>query len=316
METGRFLSSDNKTNVYWQLWPTEKPPVAVLQIVHGMAEIIDRYSELAAELNAAGIVVAGDDHIGHGHSADPEDYGYFGESNGWLHFIDDEEKMRKILAEKYPGVPYIMMGHSMGSFICRGWLAHYGQVASKENQLAGAIICGSAGTNKALAAGLALTKGLRKAKGSRHISKLITAIAFGSYNKGIENPKTNYDWLTHDEKIVNAYVENPMCGFIFTLAGYEDLFRLMEYISTDQCYGAMPKDIPYLIVSGMEDPVGEYGKGPLEIKERLEKSGCSMVEEILYQGMRHEIHTEIGGQVPRSDMRDFCLDAAQEAKDK
>lgn len=313
MKTAQFISSDKKSTIRYQVWDSVEKPVCVLQIIHGMAEYIDRYKDLAAYLNENGIIVAGEDHIGHGHSCEPSDWGYFGEEGGWIHMVDDVEKLREILAEEYPGVPFVMMGHSMGSFLCRAWLAKYGLRAFKDGKLNGSVICGTAGSNPALGAGLALCKAIRKIKGSRHKSRLLTAMAFGSYVKGIENPRTDYDWLSHDNALVDAYVADPMCGFTFTVAGYQDLFGLLQYIAEDQCYSAMPKELCYLLVAGLEDPVGNYAKGVVEVKEKMEAAGCSDVSQIIYEGMRHEIHNEIEKEIVWEDLRDFCLDMAEEA---
>lgn len=313
MITERFLSSDGKTNIQYQIWDRVEKPVCVLQIIHGMAEYIDRYKDLAAYLNENGIVVAGEDHIGHGHSCQSIDWGYFGEEDGWGHMVDDAEKLRTILAEKYPGLPFVMMGHSMGSFLCRAWLARYGVRTFKDGRLQGSIICGTAGSNPALGAGIALCKGLRKVKGSRHISKLVTAMAFGSYVKDIKDHRTEYDWLSHDNALVDAYIADPMCGFPFTVAGYQDMFSLLKYVNEDQCFSAMPKELCYLLTAGLEDPVGNYAKGVVEVKEKMEAAGCSDVSQIIYEGMRHEIHNEIGKEIVWEDFRDFCLDMAEEA---
>ena len=201
----------------------------------------------------------------------------------------------------------------MGSFLCRAWLAKYGQRTFSDGQLHGSVICGTAGSNPALGAGLALCKAIRKVKGSRHKSKLLTAMAFGSYVKGIDDPRTNYDWLSHDEALVDAYDADPMCGFTFTVAGYQDLFSLLQYIAEEQCYSAMPKDLCYLLIAGLEDPVGNYAKGVIEVKEKMEAAGCSDVSQIIYEGMRHEIHNEIEKEIVWEDLRDFCLDMAEEA---
>lgn len=313
MVTGKFLSSDGKTNISYQLWDGAQKPVCVLQIIHGMAEHIDRYKDLAAYLNENGIIVAGEDHIGHGNSSDPSDYGYFGEKDGWVHMVDDVEKLREILAEKYPDVPFVMMGHSMGSFLCRAWLAKYGMKAFSAGKLNGSIICGTAGSNPALGVGLALCKTIRKLRGSRHKSRLLDVMAFGPYAKGIKDPRTEFDWLSYDNAVVDAYVADPASGFNFTTAGYQDLFSLLQYIAEDQCYGAMPKNLCYLLVAGLEDPVGNYAKGVIEVKEKMEAAGCTDVSQIIYEGMRHEIHNEIEKEIVWEDLRDFCLDMAEEA---
>lgn len=297
-----FKSTDGKTQVHWYKWDVEKP-VAVLQIVHGMSEFMERYDAFAKYLNENGILVVGHDHIGHGKSVESKkDWGYFGEEGGWKVFIQDVEELRKIVKEQYPDVPYFLMGHSMGSFVARGWLKMFGE------GIDGAIIMGTAGSNPALGAGKALAKLIRTFKGGRHVSKLITAMAFGSYNNRIPNAKTYNDWLTRDDEVVAWYVKEPACGFSFTLSGYIDLFNLLGYIQGDQWATSVPKDLPMLFVAGGDDPVGSYGVGPAEVVDRLDAAGCEDVSLIIYDGMRHEILNEFGKEEVMNDLRKFILD--------
>ena len=296
-----FLSKDGKSTVHYYVWEPEGQPVAVLQLVHGMAEHISRYAPLAEYLNQYGVLVCGNDHIGHGNSAKPEDWGYFGEENGWKYMVQDVEQLHGMIKVQYMDTPYFILGHSMGSFITRAWLAMYG------NGVDGAIIMGTAGTNKALGVAKFLVKVIRAFKGSRHLSKLITGAAFGSYNKRIKPQRTNYDWLTRDNDIVDKYIADPACGFTFTTAGYADLFNVIGYVSSDQCYKLVPKDLPLLLVSGREDPVGSYGDGPAEVAEKLQEAGCDDVSLILYEDMRHEILNEFGKETVMEDIRRFIF---------
>lgn len=299
MKEYSFKSSDGQSTIHCIEWAPEGKPTAVLQIVHGMSEYVARYSGLAEYLNTYGILVVGHDHIGHGQSAEPKDWGYFGKENGWLYMIDDVEKHRQIISEKYKDVPYFVMGHSMGSFVTRCFVSKYGQ------GLSGAIFLGTAGTNPAVGAGSAIVSLLRKLKGDRHQSGLVTAMAFGSYLKKIENKRTAYDWLSCDESIVDAHVADPACGFTFSLAGYADLFNLIKHMNSGECYKGFPKDIKYLLVAGEADPVGEYGKGPTEVAAKLCEAGCGNVELKLYPKMRHEILNEFGKEEVYEDIRKF-----------
>ncbi len=309
MREFKLPSTDGRSELTWYLWEPSQTPKAILQIVHGMTEYVLRYDAFAEYLTQNGVLVVGDDHIGHGHSVSKtEDLGWFGESDGWKHMVDDEEKLRQTVSGMYPGIPYVMLGHSMGSFIARAYLAQYG------DRLDAAIIMGTAGTNPAAGAGMTLVKLLRGIFGARHRSKFITNMAFGSYNKRIPGAKYPHAWLTRDESIVAPYEKDPFCTFTFTTAGYQDLFNLISYISGDDWYGKVPADLPILVTAGMEDPVGAYGAGPAEVLEKLEKSGHSEVSGRFYEEMRHEILNEIGKDVVWADMRDFILDAAADAE--
>ena len=296
-----FLSKDGKSTIHYYVWAPAGEPVAILQITHGMAEHLLRYEPFAEYLNSYGILVCGHDHIGHGRSADPEDWGYFGEQDGWKIFVQDVEQLHQIMKVQYMDTPYFIMGHSMGSFVARAWLAMYGTGVD------GAIIMGTAGANPALGVAKTLVKTIRKSKGSRHISGLLTKLAFGSYNKRIKPNRTPYDWLTRDGEIVDKYIADPACGFTFTAAGYADLFNLIGYISSENWYKLIPKHLPILFVAGADDPVGAYGAGPAEVAEGLENAGCEDISLILYENMRHEILNEFGKEAVYEDLRRFIL---------
>lgn len=300
-----FLSSDGHSNIQgYQIAPAEEP-LAILQIVHGMSEYFTRYEGFADYLAQNGILVVGHDHIGHGKSADPENYGYFGAKDGWKFWIEDVHALRRIIQEKYPQVPYVILGHSMGSFILRAYLIQYGQ------GLAGAIITGTSGVNRLNGFGRLTVKAMRKVFGGRYRSQLVHDLAFGSNNKKIPSPKNIYEWLSSDVKVSTKYAEDPMCNFIFTLAGFADLFSILAYVSHKDWAEKVPREFPVLLASGLMDPVGQYGKGPSEVYEKLKKTGHEDVALLLYEDMRHEILNERGRAAVYGDMRDFILDAAQ-----
>lgn len=304
MEFFKIKSSDKQTELSCQMWKPEGEPKVILQIVHGMCEYIGRYADFAEFLTKEGVLVVGDDHLGHGNSANG-DFGYFGEKDGWKMLIEDECILAKTMQEQYPGIPYVLLGHSMGSFIARGVLA-----TETANTFCGAIIMGTAGTNKAISAGVAIARLLRKIKGSKSRSNLVTAMAFGSYNKKINNPINHSAWISHDDAVCISHATDPFCKFTFTLAAYEDLFRLLGYINSDEWYAKVPVNLPILVTSGWEDPVGDYCKGPAEVVERLKDAGCE-VTALFYEGMRHEVLNEIGKETVYDDMLAFILDASE-----
>ncbi|MBO5518019.1 MAG: alpha/beta fold hydrolase [Firmicutes bacterium] len=313
MENYSFKSSDKTSTIQYYIWrPTDEAhrekPVAILHIIHGMSEYVGRYGAFASWLAEQGILVVGDDHIGHGTSADPADYGYFGHTDGWKHLVDDEEKLRNIMRRDYPNTPYVILGHSMGSFILRAWLAMYAKAADVD----GVIIMGTCGSNKALGAGAALTTLLMGIKGEKKTSNLITGLAMGPYAKPFAAEKSAVAWLSRDKDLVHAYEKDPMCGFPFKLGGYMDLFALIRYITADSWYEKVPKNLTMLITSGSNDPVGDMGKGPAETYDKLQAAGCKDVNLLLYEDMRHEILNEIGKEKVWEDMRDFVLDMAEE----
>ena len=154
------------------------------------------------------------------------------------------------------------------------------------NLLAGVILSGTAGPGAPFGLGRFVSDAVTLFRGERHRSKLITALAFGSYNKRIPDAKSAYDWLSRDTEIVRKYLDDPACGFTFTTAGYGDLFSLLTYVNSDEWYKDIPKDIPILVVSGGEDPVGEYGRGPSEVAGKLEEAGCGDVALLIQKNLK------------------------------
>lgn len=308
MEVFRMDSADGKSSLYCRKWVPEGRPRAALQVIHGMNEYIDRYEPFADWLCARGILVAGDDHIGHGHSVESrDDLGFFGSENGWRNMVTDEHDLRLRLQSEYPGVPYVMLGHSFGSFLMRAYLS-----TQDLSGLSGSIVMGSAGSNPMLGPGLVLTRLIRAFKGERHRSRLISLMAFGSYCKRIKDPVNSYAWLSRDEDICLSAVKDSLYRFNFTAAGYEDVFRLLRYVSSEEWYRSVPHELPILICSGWDDPVGNYGKGPAEIADRLEAEGCN-ISLVLYEAMRHEILNELEKLIVWDDMLGYILDMADAA---
>ncbi len=282
-----YPSSDGKTTIHACIWQCEGEPKAVLQIIHGMAEYAARYAPLAEFLNEHGIIVCAEDHLGHGKSVCTEDdLGYFAAQKGWQTVLTDIRALTGIVRPKYEGVPYFVMGHSMGSFFCRKYISLYGE------DLAGAIVMGT-GFKGACTTGGAkfITKFVAAFKGWRYRSKFIDNAAFGSYNKRFEK-RTPFDWLSTDSKNVDNYIADPLCGVPFTCNAFYGLFGIIGQACKAATIKAVPEKLPVFIVSGSDDPVGDYGKGVEKFTDKLLKYGknASMT---LYRGCRHEIVNDI-----------------------
>lgn len=284
-----FDSNDGLTKIRALKFIPDGEVKAILQISHGMVEFIDRYEGFANYLCDKGFLVVGNDHLGHGGSVNSkEDWGYFAKKDGYRIVLDDILKLLKIVKKDYPNKKYYLLGHSMGSFLARLFLIEYG------NELDGAIIMGTGQQSKGtLVAGKALTKLISLFKGEKYRSSFINNMALGSYNKKFEPSTTHCDWLTKDEKIVNWYYNEPRCKFVFTLNGYYNLFSLIEQIIDEKNLRKMPKDLPVLIVSGEDDPVGNFGKDPKTVYEAFKSIGMKNLDLKLYPNDRHEILNEI-----------------------
>ncbi|MCL2514037.1 MAG: lysophospholipase, partial [Oscillospiraceae bacterium] len=237
---------------------------AVVQIAHGMAEHIDRYEYFIKYLNTRGCAVFISDHAGHGKSVKSEaDLGYFGEKDGDKTLVEDVKSLTDIAVKAYPDFPVILFGHSMGSFVARSYAAKYGDL------LRGAVFCGTAGANPAAGAGIAVANLTAKSKGSHYRSEFIDKLAFGAYNKKYKPARTKFDWLTNDEAVVDAYIGDRLCGFLFTAAAYRDMFTLLKGVSGSAWYKKVPKELNMFLVAGKDDPVGAYGKGVTQVYDKL-----------------------------------------------
>ncbi|MBR3766821.1 MAG: lysophospholipase [Clostridia bacterium] len=298
----RFHSNTGITDIYVQsIVPSNKNEVkGIISIVHGMAEHTDRYKDIAEYLCKKGYAVFMHDHAGHGKSVkDNDDLGYFGENDGNEKIVDDVKNAVELAKKHYPDVPLIIWGHSMGSFVTRRFIAKYPDIADA------AIICGTSGANPAAPLGISIAKLIAKLLGTRHRSKLLDTMAFGTYNKKFTGD-TGFEWLSVNEENVKTYVEDKLCGYNFTAYGFKDLFSLLASISTNDWYNEVPKDLPIYLIAGDMDPVGNYGKGVTEVYNKLRSSGHTNVSIKLYKGLRHEIHNEKNRQTVLDDILKFA----------
>ena len=283
-----YPSKDGKTQIHAIEWIPEQEVKAVLQICHGMVEYIDRYHEFASYLAERGIYVTGHDHLGHGQSVNSEDeYGYFPQPAGNKCVVLDIHNLRKITMEKYPDVPYFMLGHSMGSFLLRQYLTMFSK------GLAGAVIMGTGHQPRMiLSAGQMVCKLTALFKGWKYRSQLVNNLSFGSYNKKFEPAETSKDWITSYKPIRDKYVSDPLTSFTFTVGGYYQMFEGMKVLDTKGSVDKIRKDLPVFFVAGADDPVGEFGKTVQLVFEKYKNAGIQDVSIKLYEGDRHEILNE------------------------
>lgn len=286
-ETIHFASSSGKDTVRGYMYAPGTAPRAVVQLSHGMCEYVERYEPFLEFLTAHGFAVCGNDHLGHGHTAKNEkELGVFPPRDGRKCLVEDLYAMTQLAKRRWPGVPYFLLGHSMGSFVARQYTAQYGA------DLTGAIFMGTSGKNPLDWAGVALTAALGAVKGKRARSALVDKMAFGAYNKRIEHPVRQNDWLTRDAAVVQAYENDPYCSFSFTLGAYHELFKLLKGVSGKRWAERIPRALPLLVISGEADPVGQYGKGVRQVAGWLRDTGHENVTLTLYPGARHEVLNE------------------------
>lgn len=281
----------------------EGRPRAVLQMTHGMVEYIGRYEELARFLAGQGIAAVGHDHLGHGGTAaTKEDYGYFGRPDGNRLLLDDIFAVTR-WAKALPalaGLPWFLLGHSMGSFYARQYLCEHG------GELSGAILMGTGWQPRAAAlAGRALCHLLAAFKGWHYRSKLVDGMAFGSYNRSFAPARTSKDWLNRDGREVDRYLADERCSFRFTLNGYDSLFTGLARLCDRRLLAQVPKDLPLLFLSGADDPVGSRGKGVERAAQSLRDAGVRRIAVKLYPAARHELLLELNRQEVFADIQAF-----------
>lgn len=280
-----YPSSDGINTVSgFALYPEN--PKMILQIVHGIAEHSARYLDFANSLAEMGIAVFAEDHLGHGETANAkEKLGWFAESGGWQKVIDDVLTLKGIAKEKFPNIPYVLMGHSMGSFLAR----HI--AIQKSNEIDALVLSGTGNQAPpiiALGKIAAKFEGLRLGSPNKG-SELINTLAFAAYNKKFAPNKTPYDWLSNDLAEIEKYVLDEKCGFLPTPSIFYDMLTGLSVIGKKSEVEKVKKDLPILIFSGDKDPVGAMGKGVKKVYELYKKAGAQNVTLKLYEGGRHEL---------------------------
>lgn len=296
-----FLSSNGITDIHVRSCVPDGPVRGVVQIAHGIAEHVERYDGFAEDLARNGYLVVANDHLGHGQSVTSEaDLGFFAEKDGWDLAVSDMRKLYEQTHAQYPDVPYFLFGHSMGSFLTRTYIIKY------PVGLAGAIICGTGQQARAIVAnGVLLGQMECRRRGARFKSDLLNSLAFGAYNNGIENRRTDYDWLSRDSAVVDAYIADPLCGFVPSAGLFTDMMTGIQFIRDWKNMQQMDKDLPVFFISGDMDPVGENGKGVIRAYRGFLKAGMKNVTLKLYHECRHELLNELNRDEVMKDIRDW-----------
>ncbi|HHW93664.1 MAG TPA: alpha/beta hydrolase [Clostridiaceae bacterium] len=309
-KTEYYSSSDGKTDIYVAVWEPDSEPIALLQIVHGMVEFIDRYDRFARVLAEQGILVAGNDHLGHGYSVRSKtDWGYFADYHGNRCVLEDMRSLYGLLQSRYPDTPCFMMGHSMGSYLVRQYLHVY-----PTDKLDGIILTGAGVQPKALiATALALAKFLRRVQGKRHRSQLLTKMALGNNNRFFKPNRTPCDWLTRDDVIVDAYMADERNQFCFTTGAFVDMFTGFYSLYKKKNLALMDRETPVMIANGDHDPVGDMGKAAPKLYGQFKDLGFDDVVLKQYEDARHEIINEINSDEVDRDIIDFILSRAKNA---
>lgn len=269
-------------------WLPVDPPRAQLLVAHGMAEHGGRYAPLGEFLSARGIAVHALDHRGHGRSIAREpDTGHFADHDGWKKVTGDLNTVVNELRSRHPGIPFVLLGHSMGSFISQAWAIGHGSA------IEALVLSGSNyGSTVEYRAGRQVARFEKWRQGARGRSALLEFLSFGAFNKAFKPNRTAYDWLSRDPAEVDKYVADPLCGFRVSNQLWIDLLGGLIGISDAKNLARIPQGLPVMVFGGDQDPVGKRGKGLARLAEKLREAGLQDVTLKLYEGGRHEMLNE------------------------
>lgn len=304
MKYDLFYESRGAGRIHGCRWEPQGEPKGVVQIVHGIAEHIGRFEPFVRYLNACGYVVVAEDHMGHGGSIGTEGIrGYF--HGGWFAAVEDTRQLLRYTMKKYPDIPYILLGISMGSFMVRTLIAKY-----PDSGISAVVLSGTAWQPpKMLGAARSLASLICKASDEKEPSEMLQKMMFGSYNRRVEKPKSTNDWLCRDRKIVEAYDEDPLCGFPPSAGLVRDMMEGFRYIQDPAHLARMRKDLPVFFISGWEDPVGGYGSGVESCVKAFRDAGMTQVACKLYADDRHDVLNELDKLMVWSDVTNW-IDSA------
>jgi alpha-beta hydrolase superfamily lysophospholipase len=291
-----YFESHDGTRLYLYRWAPEQPPKAVLHIVHGMAEHALRYKILVEKFTDAGIEVWAADQRGHGYTANLDVNKK--SAGGLLGHCADKGSFALIAKDIYTlnneiiktkGVPVFLLGHSWGSFNVQNYIEEY----SNDLKIAGCILSGTKGPGDPMVkVGIPFLTVLAALCGQRKGSRLAKGMADGQYNKKFKPNRTEFDWLSRDEKEVDKFVSDPLCGQLCSLGFYRDLAKLLNQIHKEESLAKIKPDLPIYVFSGSADPVGDMGISPAALVNKYRELGIKDVELTIYKGARHETLNE------------------------
>jgi alpha-beta hydrolase superfamily lysophospholipase len=290
------LPADDGVSIFVHRWLPDGGVRGIVQIAHGVAEHAARYARLAERLTASGWAVYGSDHRGHGRTATTEAMlGHFGDEDGWARVVADLRRVAQHAHREHPGVPLVLFGHSMGSYLAQTLvLAHPQEVDAL-------ILSGTtAGGSPLVTVAKQIAKLERMRKGKSAKSAVMSEVLFAPFRIGLEG-RTKFDWLSRDPIEVDKYVADSRCGFDCSSQLWIDLLGALESLGRGQ-WKRLPRDLPILVFAGLRDPAGDHGKGPKKLVALLRAAGLSRVTERFYDDGRHEMLNETNRDIVEGDV--------------
>lgn len=274
-----YTSSNGSDTIYASIYTCENPKI-IVQILHGMCEHIERYENFADFLNEHNIIMAGNNHLGHGKTASK--LGFFSSENSLEYAISDINILSDKLKQEY-NLPIVYLGHSMGSFLLRYYMSKHTTEKS--------IIMGTGYINNFSAYSLLFLSSLISLfKGDDYTSSFIINLTTDKFGKMVNGEK--YDWISYNKENISQYINDPYCNFDFTLNGYKTLSKCIIEINKKSTIKKTDPNTNILFISGKDDPVGNFKKGVIKVYNKYKKAGFKNIKLKLLDNMRHEILNE------------------------
>lgn len=271
-------------------------PIGIVQISHGMAEHKERYFPFMEFLAKHGYIVVIHDHRGHGSSVKrKEDLGYFYTRDS-AYIVDDLYQVTEYIKEKYPNLEVSLFSHSMGTLVSRCYIEKYDREIKK------LILCGPPTKNNFVNIGILNAKLMVLLKGEHHRSNVLQKLTFGSYNQGY---KTENSWVCSDEKSVEQYNKDELCGYIFTNNGFLNLYQLMRQAYKKKDFKVQNERLSIFMIAGEKDPVIQSNKKFEQLKQFLNEVGYQKISTKLYSNRRHEILNGLSKEEVYQDVLEF-----------
>lgn len=292
-----ILAADDGHKIQCQLWQPDGDCAAIIQVVHGLGEHADRYARFAAAAAERGYAVCAHDHRGHGRHA--EHPGYFAVSKGWDRVVNDVDVVNESVCQMFPGVPVVLLGHSMGSYIAQNFAMYHGA------RLAGLILSASTWPPKLkLLPAFVIAHIEAWRLGASANSRLLHKLGFSDFNKPFSPARTELDWLTRDKDEVDKYIADPLCGGPYTCGLWRDLFGGLLQIYSDKSLRRISSELPILITGGELDAVGG-DKGMGRLAAHYAQTLHSRLKVRIYPEGRHEMLNEINRDEVTRDWLDW-----------
>jgi len=297
METGHVLATPDGHNIHLRIWHPDGEVAGIIQLLHGLGEHVARYERFTMAANARGFVVCAHDHRGHG--GYDGDAGYFADKDGWNLVVDDVHAAHEHIRVQFPKLPIVLLGHSMGSYVAQSFAMQYGA------KLSGLLLSGSMWPQRAKllpAMLIARFESLRLGKLGR--SALLNKLGFGDFNRRFEPARTEMDWLSRDEREVDLYIADTLCGGPYTCGLWMDVLGALFGLGSDHALNRIPADLPILISGGSDDPVG--GEDSMtRLTMHYAQTGHQRLTMKLYPEGRHEMLNETNRDEVTSDWLDW-----------